>query len=96
MLDSSVVRTKRKTEIVIALCLRPAKPLSRQSHMAWVCWAAMNYPIMEFSLSVSSSGFQFRLPSALVILLIGFIWFYYTLQGREMLSCEVSSGNYGL
>lgn len=61
-----VVSTRRKTEVVVAPFWRPAKPLSRQSRVSRVCWAAANDPLMGHSLCLLACIWA-QTPNALVI-----------------------------
>ena len=42
MLNYNVVSTKRKTKIVVAPLLKPAKTLSKQNSVSCMCEAAVN------------------------------------------------------
>lgn len=60
MLYLYVVRTERKTKIVVAPLLKPAETLSKQNSIAHMCEAAVNSQVERYSLLISP-GFQFRL-----------------------------------
>lgn len=77
-------KKKKEKEKVAAPHLKPANILSEQSSISWVCWAARNYKILDFSLLISSRGFQLRLGMLSSCFWIGRFWSHYTLWTRRM------------